>query len=42
MLYYGTLLRLLQNYCAALNRKYWAVNKEEIANLGIFVLFSFL
>ena len=38
----GTVLPSLQNYCAALNNKYWAVKKEEIVNLGIFVLFSFL
>ena len=38
----GTLLRFLQNYCAAVTNKYWAVKKEEIVNLRIFFLFSFL
>ena len=38
----GTLLRFLQNYCAAVTKKYWAVKKEEIVNQTTFALFSFL
>ena len=38
----GTLLRFLENYCAAVTRKYWALKKEEIVNLTIFGLFNFL
>ena len=38
----GTLLRFPQNYCAAVTKKYWAVKKEEIVNMSIFLLFSFL
>ena len=38
----GTLLRFLQNYCAAVTNKYWAVKKGEIVNVTIFLLFSFL
>ena len=37
----GTLLRFLENYCAAVTKKYRGVEKEEIVNLKIFVLFSF-
>ena len=38
----GTLLRFVQNYCAAVTKKYWALRKEMILNLKIFVPFSFL
>ena len=38
----GTFLRFLQNYCAALKKKYWAAKKEEIVNLAVFTIFSFL
>ena len=38
----GTLLRFFKNYCAAVTKKYWALKKEEILNLTIFGLFSFL
>ena len=38
----GTLLRFLQKYCAVVTKKYWELEKEEILNLTIFVLFSFL
>ena len=36
-----TLLQFLENYCAAVTKRYWALKKEEILNLTIFVLFSF-
>ena len=42
MLFYGTLLRFLENYCAAISKKYWPLKKEETVNVTIFVLFSFL
>ena len=38
----GKPLRFLENYCAALTKKYWALKKEQILNLTTFVLFSFL
>ena len=38
----GTLLRFLQNFSSAVTKKYWALKKEEIVNLKIFVLFRFL
>ena len=38
----GTLLRFLQNYCSAVTKKYWELKKEQIVNLEILVLFSFL
>ena len=38
----GTLLRFLQSYCAAVTKKYWPLEKEEISNLTIFILLSFL
>ena len=38
----GTPVPFLENYCAALTKKYYALEKEEILNLRIFVLFSFL
>ena len=37
----GTLLRFPENYFAAVSKKYWALKKEEILNLTIFVLISF-
>ena len=37
-----TLLRFLQNYCAVVTNKYWAVKKGEIVNLTVFFLFGFL
>ena len=42
MLYYDTLLFFLENYCAAVSKKYWALKKQEILNLTIFVLTRFL
>ena len=42
MLYYDTLLFFLENYCAAVSKKYWALKKEEILNLKIFVFFRIL
>ena len=36
-----TLLQFLENCCSAVTKKYWALKKEEILNLTIFVLFSF-
>ena len=38
----GTLLPFLENYCAAVTKKYCALEKKEILNLTIIVLFSFL
>ena len=38
----GTLLRFVENYCAAVTKKYWALEKEEILNLAICALFNFL
>ena len=35
------LLRFLESYCAPVTKKYWALKKEGIVNLPIFVLFSF-
>ena len=36
-----TLLQFLENYGAAVTKRYWALKKEEILNLTIFVLFVF-
>ena len=38
----GTLLFFLENYCAAVSKKYWALKKQEILTLTIFVFFRFL
>ena len=38
----GKLLRFLENYCAAVTKKYWALQKEQILNLTTLVVFSFL
>ena len=38
----GSLFLFLENYCSAVTKKYWALKKEEILILTIFVLFSFL
>ena len=38
----GTLLRFLENYCATVTKKYWALKKEELLNRPITVLFRFL
>ena len=35
-------LWFFKNYCAAVTKKFWALKKEKIVNLTIFVLFSFL
>ena len=37
-----TLLLFLENYCAAVTKKYWALKKEETVNLKIFFVFRFL
>ena len=37
----GALLCFLQNYCAVVTKKHWALEKEEILNLTIFILLSF-
>ena len=37
----GTLLPFLENYFSDFTRRYWALKKEEVLNLRIFVLFSF-
>ena len=37
----GILLCFLEDYSAAVTKKYWALKKGEIVNLRIFVLFSF-
>ena len=42
MLNYGDTSSFLENYCAAVTKRYWALEKEEILNLTVFVLFSFL
>ena len=34
----GTLLSLLENYCPAVPEKYWALEKQEILNLAIFII----
>ena len=36
-----THLRSLKNNCSAVPKKYWVLEKEEIFNLTIFILFSF-
>ena len=38
----GKLLRFLENYCAAVTKKYWALKKEQILNLTPLVVFKFL
>ena len=38
----GKLLHFLENYCAALTKKYWALKKEQALNLTTFIDFSFL
>ena len=38
----GKLLRFVENYCAAVTKKYWALEKEEILNLTLSALFSLL
>ena len=38
----GKLLRFLENFCAALTKKYFALKKEQSLNLATLVLFSFL
>ena len=38
----GTLLSFSENYSAIVNKTYWALIKEEIVNLTIVVLCSFL
>ena len=38
----GTLLPFFQSYCAVVTKKYWALEKEEISILTIFILLSFL
>ena len=38
----GTLFFFLENYCAAVSKKYWALKKQEILTLTIFVFFRFL
>ena len=42
MLYYGTLLRFVENYFATVTKRYWALEKGETLNLTISALFSFL
>ena len=42
MLYYGHSSFFLENYWAAVGKKYWALQKQEILNLEIFVVFRFL
>ena len=37
----GTLLRFFQNYSVVVTKKYWALEKEEILNLIVFILVSF-
>ena len=37
-----TLLLFLENYCAAVTKKYWSLKKEETVNLKIFFVFRFL
>ena len=36
----GTLLCFLQNYCAVVTKKYWALEKEEILNLTSCLVFG--
>ena len=38
----GTLHRFLENYRPAVTKQYWVLQKKEILNLRIFVLFGFL
>ena len=42
MLYYGDTSSFFENYCAAVTKKSWAFKKEEIVNLKLFVVLSFL
>ena len=42
MLYYGDTSSFLENYCAAVTKKYCPLEKKQILNLTITVLFSFL
>ena len=37
----GTLLRFLENYCAPVTQKYWALKKEELLNRPISPFFVF-
>ena len=37
----GTFLRFHEEYCAAVTKKYMALEKGEIVNMTIFVLFRF-
>ena len=37
----ATLLRFHEDYCAAVTKKYWPLEKGELVNLTIFVLFCF-
>ena len=38
----GKLLHFFENNCPDVPKNYWALEKEEILNLAIFILFSFL
>ena len=38
----GKPLRFLENYCAALTKKYFPLKKKQILNLANLVLFNFL
>ena len=38
----GTLLGNSESYSAFVTKTYWALEKEEIVNMTIFVLFIFL
>ena len=38
----GTILRFSENYSTVVTKTYWALKKEEIVNLTIFFLLSFL
>ena len=38
----GKLFHFLENYFAAVTKRYWTLKKEEILNLTIFFLFSFV
>ena len=38
----GTLLRLFENYCAPVTKKYCALKQQEILNLTIIFFFRFL
>ena len=42
MLYYGNTSSFSSKLLFSVTKKYWAVKKEEIVNLTIFVLLSFL